>query len=79
MTDNQGSVKVLMDNQGNVVNQITYDAFGNVTVETNADVNFRFNYTGRELDPETGLYYYRSRYYDALGNLIKSRDRHNRE
>jgi RHS repeat-associated protein len=71
LTDNLGSVRVLLDNDGNVVNQITYDAFGNITVESNPDVNFRFGYTGRELDSETGLYYYRSRYYDpAVGQFI---------
>jgi RHS repeat-associated protein len=66
---------MLLDNQGNVVNEITYDAFGNITVETNPDVNFRFSYTGRELDAETGLYNYRSRYYDpAVGEFV-SEDR----
>ena len=62
---------MLLDNNGNVVNQITYDAFGNITAETNSDVNFRFSYTGREFDPETGLYNYRARYYDlAVGRFI---------
>ena len=71
LADHQGSVKILLDNQGNVVNNITYDAFGNITVESNPDLNFRFSYTGRELDPETGLYNYRSRYYDlAIGQFI---------
>ena len=71
MADNQGSVRMLLDNQGNVVNQITYDAFGNITLETHPEVNFRFGYTGRELDPETGLYNYRTRLYDPnIGQFI---------
>jgi RHS repeat-associated protein len=71
LTDNLGSVRVLMDNQGNVVNQITYDSFGNVTAQTNAGTSFRFSYTGREFDSETGLYYYRARYYDpGVGRFI---------
>jgi RHS repeat-associated protein len=71
LTDHQGSVRVLLDNQGNVVNNITYDAFGNITLETHSQVNFRFSYTGREFDSETGLYNYRSRYYDpAVGQFI---------
>jgi RHS repeat-associated protein len=62
---------MLLDNQGDVVNNITYDAFGNITLETHPEVNFRFSYTGRELDEETGLYNYRSRYYDpAVGEFI---------
>ena len=71
LADNQGSVRMLLDNDGNVVNEISYDAFGNITLETNGNVNFRFSYTGRELDEETGLYNYRSRYYDpAVGQFI---------
>jgi RHS repeat-associated protein len=71
LTDHQGSVRMLLDNNGNVVNNITYDAFGNITLETNPEVNFRFSYTGREFDAETGLYNYRSRYYDpAVGEFI---------
>jgi RHS repeat-associated protein len=71
LTDNLGSVRMLLDNNGNVVNNITYDAFGNITLETHPDVNFRFGYTGRELDAETGLYNYRSRYYDPeLGEFV---------
>jgi RHS repeat-associated protein len=74
LTDHQGSVRMLLDNQGNVVNQITYDAFGNITLETNPDVNFRFSYTGREFDSETGLYNYRSRYYDPESGEFVSED-----
>jgi RHS repeat-associated protein len=71
LTDNQGSVRMLLDNNGDVVNNITYDAFGNITLETNPEVNFRFSYTGREYDPETGLYNYRARYYDpGVGRFI---------
>ena len=71
LADNQGSVRMVLDSEGNVVNEITYDAFGNITVESNPDLNFRFSYTGRELDEETGLYNYRSRYYDpAVGQFI---------
>ena len=72
LSDHQGSVRLLMDSQGNVVNNITYDSFGNVTVETNAGNSFRFTYTGREFDNNTGQYYYRSRPYDSLtGGFIQ--------
>ena len=31
-----------------------------------------YTYTGRELDPETGLYYYRARYYDPrIGRFLQ--------
>jgi RHS repeat-associated protein len=54
-----------------VVNHIRYDSFGKITSETNAAVDFLFAYTGRERDKETGLYYYRARYYDpAVGRFV---------
>jgi RHS repeat-associated protein len=48
-----------------VLNHIVYDSFGNVQSQTNGAINFRYGYTGRELDSETGLQYNRARYYDA--------------
>ena len=74
LADNQGSVRMLLDNDGNVVNEISYDAFGNITIESNPDVNFRFSYTGRELDEETGLYNYRTRLYDPVTHQFVSQD-----
>lgn len=65
LADYQGSVRDVVDSQGAVLNHIVYDSFGNVQSQTNGAINFRYGYTGRELDAETGLYYYRARYYDA--------------
>jgi RHS repeat-associated protein len=49
---------------GQVVADLDNDSYGNpeVTVESVAQP---FRFTGRELDRETGLYYYRARMYDA--------------
>jgi RHS repeat-associated protein len=61
----------VINSQGQLLNHIRYDSFGNITSQTNANVDFRFGYTGREFDEETGLYYYRARYYDAaIGRFI---------
>jgi RHS repeat-associated protein len=69
LADRQGSITDLVDASGAVLNHFVYDSFGNRTASTAAD--FRFGYTGRELDTETGLYYYRARYYDSgLGRFI---------
>jgi RHS repeat-associated protein len=71
LTDHQNSVRIVLDHDGKIVNQISYDSFGQITNETHSDVEFRFGYTGRELDSETGLYYNRARYYDpAVGEFV---------
>jgi RHS repeat-associated protein len=74
LSDHQGSVRDVVDSQGNVLNHIVYDSFGNVRSETNSGIDFRFGYTGRELDAETGLYYYRARYYDATTGQFIGQD-----
>ncbi|GIW93882.1 MAG: hypothetical protein KatS3mg110_1923 [Pirellulaceae bacterium] len=54
-----------------MVNHLRYEAFGRITSETNAAVDFLFAFTGRERDEESGLFYYRARYYDpAVGRFI---------
>jgi len=60
-TDALGSVIALTDDSGVVKTMYAYDPFGNTTVSGEASDN-PFQYTGREND-NTGLYYYRARYY----------------
>jgi len=50
-----------------------YDSFGNLTSSTGPFVQ-PFRYTGREWDAETGLYYYRARYYDPVIGRFLSED-----
>ncbi len=62
MTDHLGSVRDVVDNSGVSQNHIVYDAFGNITSQSNSSVIFRFGYTAREFDAESGLQYNRGRY-----------------
>ena len=49
--------------------QHSYDAYGN----SNDLTGNPFRYTGRRLDAETGLYYYRARYYSpAIGRFLQT-------
>lgn len=55
-----------------MVQAYAYSSFGKL--ETQLDPAFvqPYTYTARELDRETGLYYYRSRYYDAnMGRFLQ--------
>ncbi|MDD4275949.1 MAG: RHS repeat-associated core domain-containing protein [Clostridia bacterium] len=49
---------------GIVLNTYTYDAFGVITQQSET-VGNTFYYAGYQYDSETGLYYLRSRYYNA--------------
>jgi RHS repeat-associated protein len=71
LPDHLGSTRDLADDSGAVVNHIVYDAFGKVVSQSNPAAGTRYLFTGRELDAETGLYYYRARYYDpATGRFL---------
>jgi RHS repeat-associated protein len=67
-TDGLNSVTSLSGASG-LTDTYTYTPFG-ATTATGTNSN-RFRYTGREWDQETGLYYYRARYYAPdLGRFI---------
>ncbi|MGD1932722.1 MAG: RHS repeat-associated core domain-containing protein [Leptolyngbyaceae cyanobacterium] len=53
------------------LHSIVYDSFGQVTSETDPAFDFRFGYTGRERDEESGMLYYRARYFNpAVGTFV---------
>jgi RHS repeat-associated protein len=68
-TDALGSITSLNDATGSSVVSYSYNSFG-ATTSVGSVIN-PFRYTGREWDSETGLYYYRARYYDpTTGRFI---------
>jgi len=67
-------VRDIVDASGLLINTITYDSFGNVLSQINAAAGDRYLFTGREFDAETGLYYYRARYYDPATGRFVSQD-----
>ena len=72
--DNQGTIRDVVDSNGSLINHIVYDSFGKVQSQSNAGYDLRFGYTGREQDSETGLNYYRARYYDSANGRFISED-----
>jgi len=79
LDDANFNVTTLIGSDGGVIERTVYDAYGTPTFynstwtgsSTTSSVGNVVLYTGRELDPETGLYYYRARYYSpGLGRFI---------
>ncbi len=76
LADHQGTVRDLADYDDGtgitaIANHLVYNSFGAITSETNPAVDELFSYTGREWDPDAGLYYYRARWYDpAVGRFL---------
>jgi RHS repeat-associated protein len=74
LSDHQGSVRDWVNNSAVIQNHIRYDSFGRITSQSVPTFNPRFAYTGREWDREIGLYFYRARYYDAIGGRFIGED-----
>jgi RHS repeat-associated protein len=68
--DGINSVTSLSNSAAALASTYTYDAFGKLTASTGTLTN-PFQFTGRNYDTETGISYYRARYYDEnLGRFI---------
>ena len=74
-SNQQFSIGAITDINGNLTERYGYNAYGKPVVITDSIlVDNLYFFTGRQLDSETGLFYFRARYYDAsLGQFI-SRD-----
>lgn len=72
--DGLGSVTSLSNSAGSLTQTYGYDSFGKQTSSSGSLTN-PFQYTAREFDSETALYYYRSRYYDPTPGRFLSEDR----
>ncbi|MDJ0843851.1 RHS repeat-associated core domain-containing protein [Crocosphaera sp.] len=86
--DALSSVYAVTDENGDIAESYLYDPYGEVTVfdasgnivadhpwgAANSLIDNPYLFTGRRYDEETGLYYYRARYYDADQGRFISRD-----
>ncbi len=78
--DGLGSVSALSDEDGNIIEKYRYDVFGAPRIYDADDVQIDasgvsnpYMFTGRRYDTETGLYYYRARYYNPdLGRFMQT-------
>ncbi|MGD9642100.1 MAG: RHS repeat domain-containing protein [Elusimicrobiales bacterium] len=69
--DGLGSIKAITDDSDQIVETCKYKAYGQPTIKDRAGAVFDesaignpYLFTARELDSESGLYYYRARYYE---------------
>lgn len=79
--DDQNTVWAVTDASGAVVERYDYEDFGRSRVldpsgapRAGSALGNRWRFTGRELDPESGLYWYRTRYYDPRAGRFTGRD-----
>ncbi len=64
-SDHLGSTSYITDRDGNATQFVSYKPYGEALVDEHAtsfETPWKFN--GKELDAETGLYYYGARYYE---------------
>lgn len=82
------SVEAVSDGSGNVVERYAYDAYGLPAIFNGVGAAVALNawgtphsaignpwmFTGRQLDEETGIYFYRARYYEPVKGRFLQRD-----
>ncbi len=74
ITDNQGSVRLVVDAEtGEVAQRLDYDSFGRVLRDTNPGFQ-PFGFQGGLYDPDTGLVEFGCRWYDAETGRWISKD-----
>nr|MDA8165358.1 RHS repeat-associated core domain-containing protein [Desulfobacteraceae bacterium] len=71
--DGLGSITTLTDAKGQVLQSYDYSSFG-IPKHRGNQVKQPYTYTGREWDEETGLYFYRARYYDPVAGRFIAKD-----
>lgn len=72
--DGNGNVSEYLTDIGTLAAHFEYDAFANLTVNTDAAGEFNILFSTKKRDEESGLYYYGYRYYDPVTGKWPSRD-----
>jgi RHS repeat-associated protein len=71
ITDQFGTTRGTADASGNLISNVSYDSFGNVA---SGLATTRYTYTGREIDSDTSLMYYRARWFTSGQGRFTSED-----
>ncbi|HET9060142.1 MAG TPA: RHS repeat-associated core domain-containing protein [Acidimicrobiales bacterium] len=73
VSDDQGSTRALFGASGSIDATFSYDAYGNLA-SSSGTASTPLLYDGQYLDPTTGLYYLRARWYDPGTDQFASVD-----
>lgn len=73
VTDHLGSVREVWDNRGNIVQDLKYDSFGEVIMDSNPGFQ-PFGFSGGHCDSKTGLARFGVRDFDGKTAIWLSRD-----
>jgi RHS repeat-associated protein len=73
--DGHNSVRMLLDEEGNLTDTYIYDAFGNLLDRTGTTEN-DYLYCGEQFNGSTGLYYLRARYMNPSTGTFISMDKY---
>jgi RHS repeat-associated protein len=85
LKDALGSITEIVDENADLVQKYDYSAYGKIIrifdsigtdITANPTVKTSFTFTGRESDSESGLYYYRARFYDPTIGRFLQKDPH---
>ncbi|WP_039041564.1 RHS repeat-associated core domain-containing protein [Sporosarcina sp. ZBG7A] len=75
LTNYRGDVLGLVDDNGSVVAEYSYDAWGNILSQSGAMATINpYRYAGYQYDDGTKLYYLMARYYNPDNGVFLSRD-----
>ena len=72
LRDQVGTVRDLVSDAGEIANHYVSDSFGNILSTSNSSLDNRVLFQSRDFDEQTGLGYFRARFYDPmLGRFIE--------
>jgi RHS repeat-associated protein len=73
VVDGLGSTRLLIDDQGQILNSYDYDGFGK-TINTSGSESNKYQFAGEQFDATLGDYYLRQRFYDTETGRFVRRD-----
>jgi RHS repeat-associated protein len=72
--DGLGSITEITNQSGSAVQRYTYSSFGKIESQLDPNVIQPYRFTGREFDAESGLHFFRIRYYDSTSGRFIAED-----